>query len=155
MVQLLLQGDLNGAVNGALGLLNPIFPNATTADYCDLIAWMMASGLPSDLGALQNGQMPGDLVPWLSEIFLIRNRIMVVRERMSATIIFSIISLINAGIVVHRSLPEPLSGILVTILRPSIRFIRVIIWLFFSIRSTFWGSSERFGRYACRILSYK
>lgn len=136
-MQLLLQGDLNGAVNGALGLLNPIFPNATTADYCDLIAWMMASGLPSDLGALQNGQMPGDLVPWLSEIFLIRNRIMVVRERMSATIIFSIISLINAGIVVHRSLPEPLSGILVTILRPSIRFIRVIIWLFFQYGQRF------------------
>ena len=56
-MQPLLQGDLNGAVNGALGLLNPIFPNATTADYCDLIAWMMASGLPSDLGVLQNGQM--------------------------------------------------------------------------------------------------
>ena len=67
-MQPLLQGDLNGAVNGALGLLNPIFPNATTADYCDLIAWMMASGLPSDLGVLQNGQMPGDLVPWLSDI---------------------------------------------------------------------------------------
>lgn len=67
-MQPLLQGDLNGAVNGALGLLNPIFPNATIADYCDLIAWMMASGLPSDLGVLQNRQMPGDLVPWLSDI---------------------------------------------------------------------------------------
>ena len=128
MVQPLLQGDLNGAVNGALGLLNPIFPNATTADYCDLIAWMMASGLPSDLGALQNGQMPGDLVLWLSDILNPEQNNGSTRTDECND--YFLDYQFNKRWV-HRSLPEPLSGILVTILRPSIRFIRVIIWLFF------------------------
>lgn len=54
-----LNGDLNGMVNGALGILNPIFPNATTADYCDLISWTMNNGLPSGTS---------DLIPWLNDV---------------------------------------------------------------------------------------
>ena len=55
----LLNGDLNGIVNGALNVLNPIFPNATTADYCDLISWVMNNGLPSGTS---------DLIPWLNDV---------------------------------------------------------------------------------------
>ena len=53
----LLKGDLGGLVNNATGILQGFFPNATTADYSDLIAWVMQHGLPS-------GQ--DDLIPWLS-----------------------------------------------------------------------------------------
>lgn len=60
--------DLNGLINGATESLGTIFPNATTADYSDLIAWVMRSGLPSDLGSLANGQLPSDFIPWLSGI---------------------------------------------------------------------------------------
>ncbi len=28
----------------------------------------MDSGLPSDLGGLTNGQLPGDLIPWVSDV---------------------------------------------------------------------------------------
>ena len=48
-------------------ILGNIFPNATTADYCDLISWVMDNGLP-DLSGIQNGQLPSDLVPWLSNV---------------------------------------------------------------------------------------
>lgn len=65
----LANGNLDDIVNGAFTSLGNIFPNATTADYCDLISWVMDNGLPSDLlGSLQNGQLPSDLVPWLSNV---------------------------------------------------------------------------------------
>lgn len=51
------QGDLNGIIDGAYGVLNTIFPKATTADYMDLIAWLMNNGVPSG---------SEDLFPWLS-----------------------------------------------------------------------------------------
>lgn len=54
----ILQGNLNGAVDGAVGLLNTLFPTATTADYCDLLAWVMQHGLPKD---------ESDLISWLSQ----------------------------------------------------------------------------------------
>ena len=55
-------------MNGVFTSLGNIFPNATTADYCDLISWVMDSRLPSDLGGLTNGQLPGDLIPWVSDV---------------------------------------------------------------------------------------
>ena len=59
MIQPLLQGDLGGVLNGAFGLLGQVFPSATTADYCDLISWVMNNGLPT--GA-------EDVVPWLGGV---------------------------------------------------------------------------------------
>ena len=41
LIQPILQGDLNGIVDGAVNILNGVFPTATTADYCDLISWVM------------------------------------------------------------------------------------------------------------------
>ena len=64
----LINGNLEDAMNGVFTSLGNIFPNATTADYCDLISWVMDSGLPSDLGGLTNGQLPGDLIPWMSDV---------------------------------------------------------------------------------------
>lgn len=56
-------------MNGIFTSLGNIFPNATTADYCDLISWAMDNGLPSDLDKLvQDGKLPSDLVPWLSNV---------------------------------------------------------------------------------------
>ena len=56
-------------MNGVFTSLGNIFPNATTADYCDLISWVMDNGLPSDLmNGIQNGQVPSDLIPWLSNV---------------------------------------------------------------------------------------
>ena len=52
----------------SIHFISNIFPNATTADYCDLISWVIDSGLPSDLGGLTNGQLPGDLIPWVSDV---------------------------------------------------------------------------------------
>ena len=52
-------GDLKGTVDNAVSFLNTIFPTATTADYCDLLAWMMQNGLPSGTD---------NLIPWLSNI---------------------------------------------------------------------------------------
>lgn len=46
LFQPLLQGDLNGVVEGAFGVLGEIFPKATTSDYCDLISWVMNNGIP-------------------------------------------------------------------------------------------------------------
>lgn len=57
LVRPLLQGDADGLVNGIAGILGPVFPSATTADYCDLISWIMNNGLPSGTG---------ELVPWLA-----------------------------------------------------------------------------------------
>ncbi len=63
-------GDVNGMVNSAFHLLGQVFPDATTADYSDLIAWFVRNGLPSDLsGSLSDGKLPSDLVPWLSGLF--------------------------------------------------------------------------------------
>ncbi|RHJ78383.1 TonB-dependent receptor domain-containing protein [Parabacteroides sp. AM08-6] len=59
IIQPALQGDLNGAIDGVYGALGQIFPNATTADYCDLIAYAMNHGLPSGTS---------DLIPWLSGV---------------------------------------------------------------------------------------
>ena len=55
-------------MDGVFGSLDNIFPNATTADYCDLISWVMSNGLPSDMGGLLEGKLPSDLVPWLSGV---------------------------------------------------------------------------------------
>ena len=41
LIQPIPQGDLNGIVDGAVNILNGVFPTATTADYCDLISWVM------------------------------------------------------------------------------------------------------------------
>ena len=63
----LINNNLEDAMNGVFTSLGNIFPNATTADYCDLISWVMDNGLPSDLmNGIQNGQVPSDLIPWLS-----------------------------------------------------------------------------------------
>lgn len=43
-IQPALQGDLAGAAKGLLTGLGTLFPDATTADYCDLIASAMAQG---------------------------------------------------------------------------------------------------------------
>ncbi len=64
----LINGNLEDAMNGVFTSLGNIFPNATTADYCDLISWVMDNGVPSDLGGLTNGQLPSDLIPWLSNV---------------------------------------------------------------------------------------
>lgn len=68
IIQPALQGDLNGAVNGLFTSLGTIFPHATTADYCDLISWTMNNGLPDDFTALLEGNLPSDLVPWISGV---------------------------------------------------------------------------------------
>lgn len=57
LIQPILQGDLTGMVNGATGILKDIFPTATTADYCDLISWVMKRGIPTNTS---------DIIPWLS-----------------------------------------------------------------------------------------
>ena len=57
----LINGNLEDAMNGVFTSLGNIFPNATTADYCDLISWVMDNGIPGDLGSIQNGQLPSDL----------------------------------------------------------------------------------------------
>ena len=62
----LINGNLEDAMNGVFTSLGNIFPNATTADYCDLISWVMDNGVPGDLGGLANGQLPSDLIPWVS-----------------------------------------------------------------------------------------
>ena len=60
----LINGNLEDAMNGIFTSLGNIFPNATTADYCDLISWTMDHGLPADLDKLiQDGKLPSDLVP--------------------------------------------------------------------------------------------
>lgn len=65
----LINGNLEDAMNGIFTSLGNIFPNATTADYCDLISWTMDHGLPADLDKLiQDGKLPSDLVPWLSNV---------------------------------------------------------------------------------------
>ncbi|MCS2714395.1 TonB-dependent receptor [Bacteroides thetaiotaomicron] len=65
----LINNNLEDAMNGVFTSLGNIFPNATTADYCDLISWVMDNGLPSDLmSSIQNGQVPSDLIPWLSNV---------------------------------------------------------------------------------------
>ncbi|WP_276805622.1 TonB-dependent receptor [Bacteroides stercorirosoris] len=68
LYQGILQGNVNDIVNGAFTALEKVFPNATTADYCDLISWVMNNGLPSDIGAALEGKIPSDLVPWLSGV---------------------------------------------------------------------------------------
>ena len=62
----LINGNLEDAMNGVFTSLGNIFPNATTADYCDLISWVMDNGVPGDLGGLANGQLPSELIPWVS-----------------------------------------------------------------------------------------
>lgn len=57
LIQPGLQGDLNGLVNGTVNILNGIFPTATTADYCDLLSWVMKNGVPKS---------QSDLIPWLT-----------------------------------------------------------------------------------------
>ena len=52
-----LLGNLEGSVNNLVDYMSNVFPDATTADYCDLLAWIMKVGLP---------QGDDDLIPWLS-----------------------------------------------------------------------------------------
>lgn len=66
-VQPILQGDFYGAVNGAFTGLEKIFPNATTADYNDLIAWFMAHGLPKEAFTALGGAI-GQTSPELGNI---------------------------------------------------------------------------------------
>lgn len=60
VIQPALQGDWDGMVNGLYNSLGKVFPNATTADYCDLISWTMNHGLPSGTA---------DAIPWLANVF--------------------------------------------------------------------------------------
>ncbi|MCD7970701.1 MAG: TonB-dependent receptor [Alistipes sp.] len=57
MLPELLTGDLNGILGWGLDELNKVFPKADTADYIDLIAFLMNNGLP--LGD------SSELIPWL------------------------------------------------------------------------------------------
>lgn len=68
VVKWLISNNMNDLIDGAFGSLGNIFPDATTADYCDLISWVMNNGLPSELGGLLDGKLPSDLVPWLSGV---------------------------------------------------------------------------------------
>ena len=52
-----LNGNVNGAVNELVDFGNSFFPNATTADYVDLISWMMGRPFPQDAG---------DVLEWLT-----------------------------------------------------------------------------------------
>ena len=89
-------------MNGVFTSLGNIFPNATTADYCDLISWVMDNGVPSDLGGLTNGQLPSDLIPWLSNVINpSRNTPKTQTDKN-----FSTTSSIRNGKAVHKSLPE-------------------------------------------------
>lgn len=63
----LVNGNLEDAMNGVFTSLNHIFPNATTADYGDLIGWVQDHGLPN-LKDAANGNLPSDLIPWLSGV---------------------------------------------------------------------------------------
>lgn len=63
----LVNGNLEDAMNGVFTSLGNIFPNATTADYGDLIGWVQTHGLPN-LKDAANGNLPTDLVPWLSGV---------------------------------------------------------------------------------------
>lgn len=63
----LMNGNLEDAMNGVFTSLNNIFPNATTADYGDLIGWVQDHGLPN-LKDAANGNLPNDLIPWLSGV---------------------------------------------------------------------------------------
>lgn len=56
-----LNGDLDGTVNGLIGLGNQIFPTATTADYMDLISWVMnhSDNFPKN---------SSELLPWINDI---------------------------------------------------------------------------------------
>lgn len=58
LMNLLLQGGIEGVANEVTGILGQMFPTATTADYCDLIAWVMQNGIPKD---------QSEIIPWLSE----------------------------------------------------------------------------------------
>lgn len=53
----LLEGNLNGVVDGAVNVLNSIFPTASTPDYCDLLSWVMKHGIPTTTN---------DIIPWLT-----------------------------------------------------------------------------------------
>ena len=52
-------GDYELAANNATDLFNGMFPHATTADYSDLISWLMKHGLPQG----ENG-----MLPWISDV---------------------------------------------------------------------------------------
>lgn len=69
-LQPFLQGDLGGAINGimngGLNTLNSLFPNATTADYSDLIAWGMNAMRDPETGNLTNIPNEHNLIPWLN-----------------------------------------------------------------------------------------
>ncbi len=93
-------------MNGVFTSLGNIFPNATTADYCDLISWVMDNGLPSDLmNGIQNGQVPSDLIPWLSNV-MNPTRNNAKRKRTRTIIIILTTSSTRNGTAAHKSLPE-------------------------------------------------
>ena len=92
---------LSDLMDGVFGSLDNIFPNATTADYCDLISWVMSNGLPSDIGGLLEGKLPSDLVPWLSGVLNPERNQSPTRTR-TLTIISTISSTRN-GTAAHKS----------------------------------------------------
>lgn len=66
----LIKGDLSGALNDILerssGTLNSVFPNATTADYSDLISWGINALRDPETGALTNIPNGSNIIPWLN-----------------------------------------------------------------------------------------
>lgn len=66
----LLQGDLtgiaNGIIKGSTQLLGEIFPDASTADYCDLISWGMNALKDPATGKLNNLPTGENLIPWMN-----------------------------------------------------------------------------------------
>lgn len=60
------QGVVDGLVEEAGKLLPGIFPNATTADYCDLIAWGMNALKDPETGKMNNIPNEENLIPWLN-----------------------------------------------------------------------------------------
>lgn len=60
------QGVVDGLVDEAGKLLPGIFPHATTADYCDLIAWGMNALKDLETGKMNSIPNGENLIPWLN-----------------------------------------------------------------------------------------
>ncbi len=88
---------LSDLMDGVFGSLDNIFPNATTADYCDLISWVMSNGLPSDMGGLLEGKLPATWFPGYP-VYSIRSAINHQHGRTRiTTIIWTISSTLNSA----------------------------------------------------------
>ena len=121
----LINGNLEDAMNGVFTSLGNIFPNATTADYCDLISWVMDNGVPGDLGGLANGQLPSDLIPWVSGMLNPTRNTPKTQTDKSTNYYLDYQSTRN-GTVVRKSLREPLMSMYVMIPPSWTRSIKVI-----------------------------